>query len=215
MNSLCKLQYLDSKSFLIQIRPFLVALLEDINNLEKVYLPLKSAGVTYRIFLSAIKIYKMMLRKRDSFLVNYENHKSKATLEFYNSKKYKFIDTRIPKGYNHKSMYEKFEQTSKDYVLYEKSVIREIYNCEFTLLMGCFIVASKMYNDISFTNESWEPVTKISCRQINLVEKIILEVLDYDLFFEGENVVQNEINLLLNIGIKKRKGIIKRMFCVK
>ena len=99
-------------------------------------------------------------------------------------------------------MYEKFEQTSKDFVLYEKSVIREIYSCEFTLLMGCFIVASKMYNDISFTNESWEPVTKIPCRQINLVEKIILEVLDYDLFFKGENVVQNEINLLLNIGIK-------------
>lgn len=215
MVTFCKLQYLDSTTFIAEIKPFLAALLENREHLEKLIVPLKTSGVTYRIFLSAVKLYKAMMLKKDKYLINYEVNKTKSTLEYYDHKKYKMIDTRIPRGHTHQSIFNKFEQTAKDYVMYEKAVIREIYNDEYLLILGCFVVASKMYNDVAYTNESWEPVAKIDFKRINLVEKIILEVLEYNVFFAGELAVQNEIAALLDVSVKKRRGMLKRIFCVK
>lgn len=214
------LYYLHTNELLNELKPFQRLIAEDELQEEKLTRIFTAAGVDFKIYLTAIKLYKKVYSRRDSYLMEYETTKNKITLEYYEMKQRKSVNTRLPRGLDHKSIYDTLEQTDRDYALYEKAVIRDLFYDNYLVLIGCFVISCKMYQDISYTNDSWEPVTGIDFKRINLVERVLLEALEYDLYFSGEKSIKNEIAALLeiqskqNVSAKGMKKLIKKLFCL-
>lgn len=212
-----ELYHLPTDVLLNELKSFFKMLLNDDLQVQNIMQSLRSAQVNFKILVSAIKLYKKVYKRRDKYLIEYNS--KRITLEFYNRNQYRLIDTKLEKGYDHKSIFDKLEENKKNYLEYEKSVIRDIFYDNYSILLGCFIIACKMYNDISYTNDSWELVSNIECKRLNLIEKIILETLDYNLYFIGEEKVCNELQSLMSIKYtnysskKSIKKTIKKIFC--
>lgn len=51
---------------------------------------------------------------------------------------------------------------------------------EYLLFIGCVIVASKLYMDLTYTNISWIEICHYAVEHINAVERHVLQILDYD-----------------------------------
>ncbi|ADM12097.1 uncharacterized protein Eint_081650 [Encephalitozoon intestinalis ATCC 50506] len=91
---------------------------------------------------------------------------------------------------------------------------------EYLLFIGCIIISSKIYMDLSYTNFSWIEICHHGIDQINATEKLILQVLDYDVslqwielkkMYDEFGTMPGEI-LSGQIEMKQRKGFFKWAF---
>lgn len=61
-----------------------------------------------------------------------------------------------------------------------KKELERLGGNEYLLFIGCVIIASKLYMDLTYTNFSWIEICHCSIDQINAVERQVLQILDYD-----------------------------------
>jgi hypothetical protein len=62
--------------------------------------------------------------------------------------------------------------------------MEKVMQNEYLHFIVCTIIASKLYMDLSYTNFSWMEICYYAVEEINLAEKCILEILDYDVCLE-------------------------------
>ncbi|KAG5860594.1 hypothetical protein KMI_01g02350 [Encephalitozoon hellem] len=102
----------------------------------------------------------------------------------------------------------------------KKMELEKILGNEYLLFIGCTIISSKIYMDLSYTNFSWIEVCHHGVDQINVVERQILQVLDYDVnlqwielkkMYDEFGAVPNEV-LTGQVEVKRRKGFFKWAF---
>ncbi|KAL6122482.1 hypothetical protein NUSPORA_00471 [Nucleospora cyclopteri] len=213
MHAINQYYYLSTEELLIVLRNYIKNLVTDQEIaiiIEKVF---TLCRIDFLTFLTTVKLYKKCRKLRDQFISSYDDLKMQSTLEYLGKNGVKKFDSRI-----NEDVFNYIQRSIKERNRLEKELVKEILDCEFTLLITCTIIASKIYQDISYTNDSWEQVTYISNKKLNIAEKVILEALNYQLFFEGEEKIKREIlntsgKKEIKKGRKSIKGIIKKIFC--
>jgi len=103
------------------------------------------------------------------------------------------------------------------YILERKSREAEkVLQNEYLVFIGCTIIASKMYMDFSYTNFSWVEVCSHTVDQINLTERQILQILNYDVCLNWIElkVMYDEFGCSQSTStkIRKRKGFFNWAF---
>lgn len=98
--------------------------------------------------------------------------------------------------------------------------MEKILGNEYLLFIGCTIISSKIYMDLSYTNFSWIEICHHGVDQINAAERQILQALDYDVglqwgelrrMYDEFGAMPGEA-LTEQIEMKRRKGFFKWAF---
>lgn len=102
----------------------------------------------------------------------------------------------------------------------KKKELEKILGNEYLLFIGCTIISSKIYMDLSYTNFSWIEICHHGVDQINVAERQILQVLNYDVnlqwielrkIYDEFGAVPNKV-LSGQVEMKQRKGFFKWAF---
>ncbi|EQB60194.1 hypothetical protein NAPIS_ORF02253 [Vairimorpha apis BRL 01] len=122
------------------------------------------------------------------------------------------------------------------YIILNSIYIFEKFKCnnnmyvdKYLLFTTCIILSSKLFMDISYTNQSWTEIFPFDCKQISSLELTILEKLDYKIYLPFKNMEllyfeygkKEDIDWLIanNIPTKKKKDMFfifkKFLKCIK
>lgn len=66
-----------------------------------------------------------------------------------------------------------------------KGIRLDIYN-QHNLFAICLMISLKLLDDLHYNNEVWSNIINISLKKLNMMEKTILDILNYDLYISKE-----------------------------
>ncbi|CAD26472.1 hypothetical protein [Encephalitozoon cuniculi GB-M1] len=101
-----------------------------------------------------------------------------------------------------------------------KKELEKVLSNEYLLFIGCTIISSKIYMDLSYTNFSWIEICHHGVDQINAAERQILQVLEYNVglqwielkkMYDEFGMMPSEA-LTNQVEVKQRKGFFKWAF---
>ncbi|EOB14375.1 hypothetical protein NBO_28g0014 [Nosema bombycis CQ1] len=81
----------------------------------------------------------------------------------------------------------------------------------FLVFIACVIIASKSYMDLSYTNISWTELCHFPVNHINKTERIVLQIIDYDVIIPFKTLEA----ISISYGCVKETQKIKQKKCAK
>lgn len=73
--------------------------------------------------------------------------------------------------------------------IYEKFILNNNTRVDkYLLFTTCIILSSKLFMDISYTNQSWTEIFPFDCKQISNLELVIVEKIDYKMYLPYKNM---------------------------
>ncbi|ORD98557.1 hypothetical protein A0H76_2284 [Hepatospora eriocheir] len=210
MHNINRLHQMNTKCFLIELEKFIITLNVEKTILKKVKDVLIKADITFAMFLTGVKLYKEVIKKRREFIKKYDL--TRIGLKEFNDKRPEIITNRIVRDYS----YEEDKIVFYTDNISEIKLVKKLLNDEYLIIITCFMMSCKIYHDLGFTNECWQNVSKINCIDLNITEILIFELVNHNLYIPGEESIFNEIIDVLNVKetsfTKFKKGF-KSMFC--
>lgn len=178
---------------------------------------LAKLGVPMKTFSTAVKLYRKVLMLAEQDLQRqrhlYRHKSGPETLFFKTDRKTAGLGTEKRREAGCRE--DGSEHMGED-VFSLESLIKNPY----LLLIACNMIAYKYNKDIPYANEMWAQQARLDCRQVNRIERTVLEILDYQLSFEGEKQILEEIRPYLTNECsvswtekKKKKRMYQKIFC--
>lgn len=108
--------------------------------------------------------------------------------------------------------------------------LKYYFNDPYLILISCCIISCKYFRDISFTNDSWENITRIDVVTLNKSERTSLVLLDHILDYPDENEISEKLERILykekfianfrdphsyENSRKRLRNFFKKVFCLK
>ncbi|KAI9493615.1 hypothetical protein BDB00DRAFT_763372, partial [Zychaea mexicana] len=89
------------------------------------------------------------------------------------------------------------QQAIRRYMLSEprQSIKRDYISCGRRMFLASLIVASKYVQDKTYRNSAWASIARMHVQQVNLAERVFLEMCDYQLYMK-QNVFDDLHRLL-------------------
>ncbi len=222
-----------------ELNLFFSSLSEELIIVENIKKVLIAAELTFPIFLTAIKLFRKVQSSKKRYLDNYYTKNIPIYIKKYIDGKEIIISNKInvhsheiesselvppaksrhsaTSGFGMSLIDSRQSSLPGDLKSKELSLIYLIISDEYLIIIVSFVLSYKLHQDVSFTNDCWVGVSGIDNDRLNLCEKIVLEMLNYDLMSPGEENIILEIqksNYYKN-NTRVKKPSLKNMFCFR